>query len=104
MLLLDEVKLCVILFLLVLLCLFLLLVALVLELDWCIAAFVVSGEVNFLRKVFFQLGVEGVDYSFEVLLVFGVVGVGFEEALVDGDQNLFVVGRDYLYLVGKLGV
>ena len=92
MLLLDEVNLCVILFLLVLLCLFLLPVALVLELDGRVAAFVVPGEVNFFRKVFFQRGVEGVDDSFEVLLVFGVVGVRFEEALVDGDQNLFVVG------------
>ena len=92
MLLLDEVDLCVILFLLALLCLFLLLVALVLELDGRIAAFVVPGEVDFLREVFFQLGVEGVDDSFEVLLVFGMVGVRFEEALVDGDQNLFVVG------------
>ena len=78
-----------------------------LHVDGGISAFVVFDEGDGVEVVIFALVVEGVgDFVEEMLIFFEffVVGVGFEEGVVDGDRYFFVLVGDDVDFVFQHGV
>ena len=92
MLLLDEVRLVCPLFVVLISSIsFLVFLASVLQFNRRISALILSNEGNALRIMLFEGGIEGICDSLKRLLLFGVIGVGLEQAFVNGDEKLAVI-------------
>ncbi len=88
MLLLDEMSLGgrlsqFVLFSLFSLFLLILFLTLVLKLDGCVSTLIVFNELNLVGELFLQLSIVGVHYAFKSPFLFGVVGVGFQQSLMN---------------------
>ena len=105
MLLLDEVRLVCPLFVVLISSIsFLVFLASVLQFNRRISALILSNEGNALRIMLYEGGIEGICDSLKRLLLFGVIGVGLEQAFVNGDEKLAVIRGNDLYLIGQLWI
>jgi hypothetical protein len=71
----------------------------VLKLDRCIPASVFADKWDGIGEMGLETCIEGIGDALKGLFLLGVVGIGSEEALVNGDQNLTIVRRHDLDLV-----